>query len=158
MSHRPTRRQLLSTTLALAATAAAPAWAQPKSVRLVESLWDPANRTFKKGAILASNQAISNEAQNSSVLLDRRTGTVRITNPKGGGSRAVQLSRYTQRLVNRYLDLRAPLQTVCIAEHKEPSAVASESLSDQYTLRVGVAQYQVLLIEVPKINEQKGLQ
>ena len=38
---------------------------------------------------------------------DRRTGTVRITNPKGGGSRAVQLSRYTQRLVNRYLDVRA---------------------------------------------------
>ena len=38
---------------------------------------------------------------------DRRTGTVRITNPKGGGSRAVQLSRYTQRLVNRYLDMRA---------------------------------------------------
>ena len=37
---------------------------------------------------------------------DRRTGTVRINNPKGGGSRAVQLSRYTQRLVNRYLDLR----------------------------------------------------
>lgn len=38
---------------------------------------------------------------------DRRTGTVRINNPKGGGSRAVQLSRYTQRLINRYLDLRA---------------------------------------------------
>lgn len=38
---------------------------------------------------------------------DRRTGTVRITNPKGGGSRAVQLSRYTQRLLNRYLDMRA---------------------------------------------------
>lgn len=38
---------------------------------------------------------------------DRRTGTLRITNPKGGGSRAVQLSRHTQRLLNRYLDPRA---------------------------------------------------
>lgn len=37
---------------------------------------------------------------------DRRTGIVRITNPKGGGSRAVQLSRHTQRLVDRYLDIR----------------------------------------------------
>lgn len=35
MRHRPNRRQLLSTTLALAAFAAGPAWAQPKSVRLV---------------------------------------------------------------------------------------------------------------------------
>ncbi len=38
---------------------------------------------------------------------DRRTGILRITNPKGGGSRAVQLSRHTQRLLTRYLDLRA---------------------------------------------------
>jgi integrase len=38
---------------------------------------------------------------------DRRTGVLRITHPKGGGSRAVQLSRHTQRLVTRYLDLRA---------------------------------------------------
>ena len=38
---------------------------------------------------------------------DRRTGVVRVTHPKGGGSRAVQLSRHTQRLVTRYLDLRA---------------------------------------------------
>ncbi len=38
---------------------------------------------------------------------DRRTGVVRITRPKGGGSRAVQLSRHTQRVVTRYLDLRA---------------------------------------------------
>jgi len=37
---------------------------------------------------------------------DRRAGTLRITHPKGGGSRAVQLSRTTQRLVSRYLDLR----------------------------------------------------
>ena len=39
----------------------------------------------------------------------------------------------------RYLDTRTPLQTVCIAEHKEPTAVASESLSDQYTLHVDIA-------------------
>jgi integrase/recombinase XerD len=38
---------------------------------------------------------------------DRRTGTVRVSRPKGGGSRAVQLSRHTQRLVNRYLEVRA---------------------------------------------------
>lgn len=37
---------------------------------------------------------------------DRRVGTLRISHPKGGGSRAVQLSRTTQRLVTRYLDLR----------------------------------------------------
>lgn len=38
---------------------------------------------------------------------ERKTGVLRITHPKGGGSRAVQLSRHTHRLVNRYLDLRA---------------------------------------------------
>lgn len=38
---------------------------------------------------------------------DRKTGVLRVTHPKGGGSRAVQLSRYTQRLVNRYLDARS---------------------------------------------------
>ncbi len=35
MSHHPTRRCLLRTSLALAAATAVPAWAQPKSVRLV---------------------------------------------------------------------------------------------------------------------------
>jgi integrase len=37
---------------------------------------------------------------------DRRTGILRITHPKGGGGRAVQLSRTAQRLVSRHLDLR----------------------------------------------------
>jgi integrase len=38
---------------------------------------------------------------------ERKTGVLRISHPKGGGSRAVQLSRTTQRLVNRYLEQRA---------------------------------------------------
>jgi integrase len=38
---------------------------------------------------------------------ERKSGVLRISHPKGGGSRTVQLSRHTQRLVNRYLDLRA---------------------------------------------------
>lgn len=37
---------------------------------------------------------------------DRRSGTLRISHPNGGGSRAVQLSRTTHRLVTHYLDLR----------------------------------------------------
>lgn len=37
---------------------------------------------------------------------DDRTGVLRVNHPKGGGSRAVQLSRTTQWLVNRQVDLR----------------------------------------------------
>jgi len=39
----------------------------------------------------------------------------------------------------RYLDVRTPLQTVCISEQKQPTAIASESLSDQYTLHIETA-------------------